>query len=61
MQRRQDGPEQVAQEVLVRPERHAVAHPRTVMVHAHDTPAADAAVVRPRRLHTVALAAVTEI
>ena len=45
----------------MRPQRHAVAHPRTVMVHAHHTLVADRAVVSTRRLWLPTLVAVTPV
>ena len=36
---------------------YAIRHPDTVMVHSEDAPSAPAAVMRPRRLHTVAYSA----
>ena len=32
---------------------YAIRHPNTVMVHSEDAPSTPAAVMRPRRLHTV--------
>lgn len=61
MQRGQASPEQVTEEVFVRPECDAIAHPRAVMVHAHHASAADGAMVSARRLRGSALLAITPV
>ena len=54
-------PEEVAQEELVRTQSDALAGPRAVVVHSHYTPAANAAMVRPRRPDTLTLRADPEL